>query len=184
MGVGELSDGTIAEAQRGDGAAFREIYLALAPAVAGYLRSHGSSDHEALTSEVFLTVHRRLPELTGGVRGLRTFVFSVAHARMVDEMRARARQPQVLEYDPADDPRSAPSAEDQAVVSLAAQTAIEMLSHLAESQREVVALRVVAGLTLEETAEATGRTVGAVKQLQRRGLIALRDLAVDRGVTL
>lgn len=182
--MGELSDGTIAEAQRGDGAAFRELYLALAPAVAGYLRSHGSSDPEALTSEVFLTVHRRLPELTGGARGLRTFVFSVAHARIVDELRTRSRAPQLLGYDAADDPRSAPSAEDQALVGLATHTAIEMLSKLAESQREVLALRVVAGLTLEETAEATGRTVGAVKQLQRRGLVALRAQVVERGVTL
>jgi RNA polymerase sigma-70 factor (ECF subfamily) len=182
--VGELSDDTVAEAQRGDGAAFREIYLALAPAVAGYLRSHGSADPDALTSEVFLTVHRRLPELTGGAKGLRTFVFSVAHARMVDEARARARGPQVVEYDPADDPRFDPSAEDEAVVSLGAQSAIEMLSHLVESQREVLTLRVVAGLTLEETAQATGRTVGAVKQLQRRGLVALRAQVVERGVTL
>jgi RNA polymerase sigma-70 factor (ECF subfamily) len=182
--VGGLSDRTVAEAQRGDGAAFREIYLALAPAVAGYLRSHGSTDHEALTSEVFLTVHRRLPELTGGVVGLRTFVFSVAHARMVDEVRRRARQPRTLEYDPTDDHRSTPSAEDLAVSGLASDAAVEMLGHLPESQREVVALRVVAGLSLEETAGATGRTVGAVKQLQRRGLVALRGLVAERGVTL
>ena len=182
--MGELTDGTVGDAQRGDGAAFREIWLALAPAVAGYLRAHGSSDPDGFTSEVFLTVHRRLPELSGGVRGLKTFVFSVAHARMVDEVRARARQPVVSEYDAAADPRESPSAEDLVVASQTSAAALEMLSQLPQSQREVVSLRVVAGLSLEQTAEATGRTVGAVKQLQRRGLIALRGLAVERGVTL
>jgi RNA polymerase sigma-70 factor (ECF subfamily) len=47
----------------------------------------------------------------------------------------------------------------------------------------VVALRTVAGLSLEETADVLGRSVGAIKQLQRRGLLGLRALAEERGVT-
>jgi DNA-directed RNA polymerase specialized sigma24 family protein len=35
----------------------------------------------------------------------------------------------------------------------------------------------VAGLTVEQSAEAMGKSEGAVKQLQRRALLKLRELA-------
>jgi RNA polymerase sigma-70 factor (ECF subfamily) len=61
---------------------------------------------------------------------------------------------------------------------------IELLAGLNEDQRTVVALRVVGQLSLEETADVTGKSVGAVKQLQRRGLLALRHRVLAReGVT-
>jgi RNA polymerase sigma-70 factor (ECF subfamily) len=40
----------------------------------------------------------------------------------------------------------------------------------------VVTLRIIGDLTLEQTAEVTGKTVASVKQLQRRGLLRLREL--------
>jgi RNA polymerase sigma-70 factor (ECF subfamily) len=51
------------------------------------------------------------------------------------------------------------------------QSAFEVLT---DDQRDVLALRIIANLTLEETADTVGKRVGAVKALQRRGLIALR----------
>jgi RNA polymerase sigma factor (sigma-70 family) len=51
-----------------------------------------------------------------------------------------------------------------------------LLDELGDDQRAVVMLRVVADLSLEQTAEVLGRSVGAVKQLQRRGLLRLRAL--------
>ncbi len=45
---------------------------------------------------------------------------------------------------------------------------------LTDGQRDVLALRMIAGLTLAETAELMGKKVGAVKQLQRRGLETLQ----------
>ena len=47
--------------------------------------------------------------------GLRTFVFSVAHARLVDDVRRRARRPAELPYEPELDDRHEPSAEHAAV---------------------------------------------------------------------
>ena len=50
------------------------------------------------------------------------------------------------------------------------------MQELNEDQRTVVTLRIIGDLTLEQTAEVTGKTVASVKQLQRRGLIRLREL--------
>lgn len=179
-----ITNDVLAAAQAGDATAFRTIYQELAPVVLGYLTAKGVTDPEAVTSDVFLAVLPRLDELTGGVPGLRTFVMSVAHARMVDDARRRRRQPPLHEYDPAGDPRVAASAEYEAIASISAAGIVELLDELPADQRDVLALRIVADLSIDAVAEIIHRSPGAVKQLQRRGLLGLRRLVLERGVTL
>ena len=55
-------------------------------------------------------------------------------------------------------------------------TTVELKSafeKLSESQSDVLGLRIIGQLTLEETASVLGKRVGAVKAAQRRGLLAL-----------
>ena len=52
----------------------------------------------------------------------------------------------------------------------------QLLEELGEEQRAVIMLRVLADLSLEQTAGVLGKSVGSVKQLQRRGLLRLREL--------
>lgn len=179
-----LSELEVASAVAGEPAALRRVYDVLSPALVAYLRSRGSEDPEGLTQDVFLALLPRLGQLHGGATGLRTLAFSLAHARLVDEMRRRATRPAVQPYEPSADPRSSASAEEQALSELRAVELYRLLAELNEDQRTVVALRVVAQLTLEETAEVVGKSIGAVKQLQRRGLLALRAaLHAREGVT-
>lgn len=172
----ELRDDIVRAAASGDPDAFRLVYDALAPRVLGYLRSRGVEDPEGVVSEVFLAVHPRLPGLSGGSSGLRTLVFSVAHARAVDDARRRSRRPASFSYEPEYDDRTTGSAEQIAVQSLEAERAMQLMQELNEDQRTVVTLRIVGDLSLEQTAKVTGKSVAAVKQLQRRGLIRLRSL--------
>lgn len=176
-------DDDVERAGHGDQQAFRRVYDALAPRVLGYLRARGVEDPEGLTSEVFLSLFPRLPGLRGGADGLRTLAFSIAHARVVDDVRRRARRPVSLPYDAEHDDRVSESAEHEAVRTVEAARAVAMMAYLGEDQRAVVTLRVVADLTLEQTAQVTGKTVPAVKQLQRRGLARLRELMADAGST-
>ena len=111
----DIGDDIVRAAAAGDPDAFRHIYDDLAPRVLGYLRSRGVEDPEGVVSEVFLAVHPRLAGLTGGSAGLRTLVFSVAHARAVDDARRRARRPASYSYDPEYDDRITGSAEQAAV---------------------------------------------------------------------
>ena len=178
----EIPDDIVRGAVSGDPDAFREVYAALAPRVLGYLRSRGVEDPEGLVSEVFLAVHPRLCKLTGGAAGLRTLVFSVAHARAVDDARRRSRRPSSSPYDPEYDDRVTGSAEQVAVESLEAERAMTLMRDLNEDQRTVVTLRIIGDLTLEQTAEVTGKTVASVKQLQRRGLARLRTLMTQSEV--
>ena len=50
------------------------------------------------------------------------------------------------------------------------------LQKVPEGQREVIMLRYILSLSVAETAAAVGRTEGAVKQLQLRGLASLKNL--------
>lgn len=171
-------------AQAGAPRALRALYAELAPRVHGYLRVRGAAEPEDLTSEVFLAVLPRLPQVTGGPPGLRSLLFSVAHARLVDSIRARSRQPAVVPYDPEDDRRRAVSAEAEAEVLLGLDRAWTLLDRLPASQRDVLALRLLGDLTVEQVAATLGTSEGAVKQLQRRGLLALRTAVEQDSVTL
>ncbi|HKC27276.1 MAG TPA: hypothetical protein VKB75_04630, partial [Jatrophihabitans sp.] len=93
------ADDVVRAAVHGDKDAFAMLWRELSPTVFAYLSARGAADPEALTSDVFLAVLPRLPELEGGAAGLRTFVFSIAHARLVDEFRRNARRPASVEFD-------------------------------------------------------------------------------------
>lgn len=178
----DIDDRVVRDAASGDQLAFRAVYDALAPKVLGYLRARGVEDPEGLTSEVFLALYPRLASVSGGATGLRTLVFSIAHARAVDDARRRARRPVNFSYDPEYDERTIDSAEQLAVLSLEAGRAVDLMQQLNDDQRTVVTLRIIGDLTLEQTADVTGKTVASVKQLQRRGLARLRTLMVAQEV--
>ena len=171
-------------AQLGQAWAISAVYEELAPRVQGYLRGRGAAEPEDLTSEVFLAVLPRLATVTGGAAGLLTFVFSVAHARLVDDLRRRGRREPATEFDEAQDRRVSSSAEDGALDQVATDGVRMVLAGLPENQRDVLLLRIVADLTVDQVAEAIGRSPGAVKQLQRRGLLLLKAQLADGRVTL
>jgi RNA polymerase sigma-70 factor (ECF subfamily) len=75
-------------------------------------------------------------------------------------------------------------AEDDALRSAGDERVRDLLGRLAPDQRDVMLLRIVADLTVENTAEALGKTPGAVKALQRRALRALRKEMSTEGVPL
>ena len=97
---------TLVAARAGRPWALRAVYEELAPRVHGDLRASGASEPEDLTSEVFLTVFSRLATLTGGAAGLRTLAFSVAHARLVDDLRRRSRRGETVSYETCHDGRT------------------------------------------------------------------------------
>jgi RNA polymerase sigma-70 factor (ECF subfamily) len=163
-------------ARRGESWALTEIWHRYSPAVMGYLRGRGITDAEDMTSEVFLQVFTRISRFRGDESDLRTFVFSVAHARYVDDRRRLARRGVDTEFDAADHGGASDSAEAEAIHRLATQRAVALIETLSPDQRDVLLLRIIADLSLEQTARVVGKKVGAVKALQHRGLAALRPI--------
>lgn len=177
-------DAVLARAQTGEAAAFQVLYEDLVRPVAAYLRSHGAQDVQDVTSEAFLGVFAGLPRFRGSQGDFRSWVFTIVHRKLVDSWRSAGRTPPGLPYDPELDSRSTGSAEDDALDALGDQRVQALLDQLSDDQRDVVLMRVVADLSIEQVAQALGKRPGAVKQLQRRGLLALRRALEAEGVTL
>jgi RNA polymerase sigma-70 factor (ECF subfamily) len=150
-----------------------EAYRTLAPAVLGYLRSQRVLEPEDVLGEVFVQVARDVGRFRGDEADLRRWVFSIAHNRMVDAWRRRQVRPIAADAPVPDEARAEPAFEEVETELVAA------LAALTRSQREVLVLRFVADLPLQDVARITHRPLTAVKALQRRGLAQLR-LAVDR----
>lgn len=100
----------------------------------------------------------------------------------MDDLRRRSRREPTTSFDPATDGRTAASSEDEALAGLATDEVRALFTTLPDAQRDVLLLRVVSDLSVEQVAAVIGRSTGAVKQLQRRGLLALREAYVQRGV--
>lgn len=166
---------TLEAARVGADWALDRIYRTLAPAVTAYLRLGGAEDPEDLTSEVFLGAFRGLGRFAGGEEDLRTWVFGIAHARLVDERRQMARRVPTTTSEGLDWPASAgPDVEAEAMAQLGLEELRSLCGCLAPDQSDVLLLRLAGDLSLEQVARALGKSAGAVKSLQHRGLDALR----------
>lgn len=189
MPLGASFDQVLWAAKADAGWALARLYDSLAPAVVGYLRRRRVRDPEDLTSEVFLAAFSRLRSFEGDEAQFRSFVFTIAYRRVVDDKRSQARAvtTEPLETAVAGENQGGHSeaAEDDALRSLGTELVEALLDGLPPDQRDVLALRVVADLTVEQVAGALGKQPGAVKALQRRALANLRrQLSEHMGVPL
>jgi len=175
----EIFATVLAAAQGGAGWAYTRLWEEYASAVAGFLSARGSRESEDLTSEVFLVVFDRLAEFRGDAAGFRSFIFSIAYRRLVDELRMRRRRGETVELLPEEDPRRASSAESEALERVATDETLKLLRSLTPDQRDVMILRIVADLTVEQVAEVLGKRPDAIKALQRRALTQLRKKMGD-----
>lgn len=148
--------------------------------VAGYLRVQGVRDHEDVTSEVFLGVFRGLAGFRGDEPAFRSWVFTIAHRRIVDDRRHRGRRPQEAPLGDGSEFVVGGDVEDEALAGLGSVWVGEAIAELTDDQRQVVALRILAGLSVEEVATITGKRAGAVRVLQHRAIERLRR-SLERG---
>lgn len=169
----EQLDALVDAARGGGDWAFERLWRELAPAVAGYLRGRGVPEADDVTSDVFLAAFGKIGDFEGDGARFRSWLFTIAHHRGVDALRRVSRAPDMQPYHPDEDPRRADSAEAQAQPSLESDEVRTLLATLSPDQADVMLLRVLGGLTIAEVAALTGRTEGAVKQLQRRAVVQL-----------
>ncbi len=163
----------VAAAQAGDPDALTAIYRAFAPRVFRYIafRVGASGEADDLTQQSFLKMIEALPRYQDRGLPFGAWLFRIVRNTVIDFERAR-REPLAL-----DDPtlvivdRSAladqRSAEDRAVLELA-------LASLTKDQRDVVACRFFADLSVAETGRLMDRGPATVRTLQARALAALR----------
>jgi RNA polymerase sigma factor (sigma-70 family) len=163
-------DDVLSAARAGAEWAWTRIYDELAPKVVGYLRARGAADPEDVAGEVFLQVVRGLPDFSGGKGEFSAWVFTIAHRRLVDDLRRRRRRPVEVAPDEAIERAVGGDVNEDAEARMADASVRAAIDELPPNQRSVVLLRIIGDLTIKEIARAVGKRPGAVKALQRRGL--------------
>jgi RNA polymerase sigma-70 factor (ECF subfamily) len=130
---------------------------------------------EECVAETFSRLLHALRRGRGPHAYLRAYLYRVAHNWITDQYR---RQPVTLADLDDDilsaDPDGMPERWAEANASQAQMR--RALSRLTADQRQVIALRFVEGITIEETAAALAKPPGAIKSLQYRALASLRRL--------
>ncbi len=170
------------DARAGGSHGFTAIYKWLGPEIKRFAVGRAARDADAVTNDAFFGAFNQLVSFEGDARAFRSWVFAIGRNRLIDQHRAEQRRPPVADDDSADG-RAAPSAEELALSGLGSERVATMLETLTEAQQEVLVLRLVSGLSLEETAEIVGRPVTAVKRLQARALDRLRRENRDEAVS-
>jgi RNA polymerase sigma factor (sigma-70 family) len=187
MSLGPTFETALAAARTGAEWAWALLYRDLAPSVLRYLRARGAAEAEDITGEVFVQVVRNLSQFRGSESDFRAWVFTIARNRLVDEARKQRRKPaeEAMDAEEARESAAGRMAGDSPAEAVEGPERLrEILSRLTPEQRDVLFLRVIAGLSLEETAQVLGKTPASVKRLQARGLNSLRRKIAQGTVSL
>ena len=85
-------DSILTAAQAGADWAWRKIYDDLYATVVGYFRVQGATDAEALASDVLLQLAKSVSSFSGSYDQFRSWVFTIAHNRLIDDRRRKGRR--------------------------------------------------------------------------------------------
>lgn len=164
-------------AQRGDQVALGELYESYFPRVYRYVATRLSTteDAEDVTEEIFL----RIIDNLGGFefRGLPfgAWVFRIARNEVVSHVRkqkVRSTTSPLDEFIPDANADHVTEVETALTIAVVRQAA----EKLPEAQRQVIALRFGAGLSVAETAQALKKTENNVKVLQHKAIAKLQTM--------
>lgn len=179
---GDDRDALISAAVKGDPAAIDRVFRWIRPLVLRYCRNRVGGQERTFTSaddvaqEVYIAALASLPSYRYQGRQFLAFVYGIAAHKVADARRSAARNRAEPVSEVPDTRDSADGPEEQIMNGEIAGQMTRLLHSVSDKQREILDLRVVLGLSAEETAEAVGSTPGAVRVTQHRALNRLREV--------
>lgn len=163
----------IARARTGDQRAFSAMFDTYQPVLARYLRAVSPAHADDVAAATWESVATSLTRFEGDGDGFRRWLFTIARRRLSDEVRRTARLAVVAGTEepepepPVDAPLDAPD------------WAGWVLTQIPTRQADAVALRVIGGLSIAETADVLGVSHENVRVLCHRGLRAIQRLLTE-----
>jgi len=173
-----------ARALTGEQGAVADLLAAVRRLVHRYCRARlgrlPGADHAAedAAQEVCIAVLTALPRYKDTGRPFEAFVYRIAANKVADAQRASYRSP-VPTDDVPDAATAEPGPEQLALDAFDAETVGRLLDTLPPKLREIITLRVGAGMSAEETGRALDMTAGAVRVAQHRAMQKLRKIALE-----
>ena len=175
MTLGHSFESVLEAAKLGADWAWAVLYGDIAGPVMGFFRSRGVADPEEAAGDVFFELARELVDFEGNEESFRTFVFVIAYKRHLTENRYSNRRLRTVLADQVLDRLQSSSEVMGAVPVLEVPDEVRRAFEILTSeQRDVLSLRIVAGLSVDQVAEVLNRGVKTVKNLQRRGMARVR----------
>lgn len=165
-------------ARTGDKDAFGLLYDHYQPSVYRFLyyRTRSQTLAEDLTSETFFRALRSMNNFRWQGKDFGAWLMTIARNLTTDHFKAGRTRLEMTTEDmtPHDDATEGP--EGAVIAGLTNEALLKALTELPTEQRECLIMRFLQGLSIAETAAALGRSDGAVKQLQLRGVRNLAKL--------
>jgi RNA polymerase sigma-70 factor (ECF subfamily) len=185
MKAGAAFESVLAAAKTGASWAWFGLYREIAGPVTGFFRARGVADPESATGDVFFELSRDLETFEGSEESFTTLVFDIAYRRLLVEERHPKRNARSAladrVLDRLQDEIEVVIDDTDGAIPSGVKAAFETLQ---PEQRDVLSLRVVAGLTVEQTAKVIGTDVDAVKSAQRDGLTRIQETMPPHVVTI
>ena len=171
-------------ARAGNASALSELYTLYFPRVYRYIlaRTGNTYDAEDLAEEVFMRVLEAIERFQWREAPFSAWLFRIAHNAVISQRRketARGRSSQLSEALAVDSQGPDELVENRLVLGDIREAA----EKLPEAQRQVIALRFAAGLSVAETARTMGKGEGNVKVIQHKAIVKLREMIGARKAT-
>jgi len=171
-------------ARRGDGRAAADLLARIRPGVLRYCWAHlgslgrGDQTPDDVAQDVCLAVFEALPRYQDRGLPFTAFVFRIAAHKVADAHRTASAAATVRPIETVPEPvADGLDPELRAVNADLSRRLLPLLNDLTDAQREIIVLRVAAGLSAEEVASVIGKTPAAVRMAQSRALARLRTWA-------
>ena len=165
-------------ARKGDADAFGMLYDHYQSSVYRFLfyRTRSSTLAEDLTSETFFRALRSMQSFRWQGKDFGAWLMTIARNLATDHFKAGRTRLELTTEDMGlhDDETEGP--ETSVLASLTNEILLKALTELPAEQKDCLIMRFLQGMSIAETADVLGRSEGAVKQLQLRGVRNLAKL--------
>lgn len=170
--------GLVELARGGDAEAFGLLYDHYQASVYRFLyyRTRSTVVAEDLCSETFFRALRNMSSFRWQGKDFGAWLMTIARNLATDHFKAGRTRLELTTEDMGQHDDATDGPESAVLASLTNEILLESLTQLPNEQRDCLIMRFLQGMSIAETAAALGRSDGAVKQLQLRGVRNLAKL--------
>jgi RNA polymerase sigma-70 factor (ECF subfamily) len=170
--------GLVELARGGDADAFGLLYDHYQPSVYRFLyyRTRSIVVAEDLTSETFFRALRNMSSFRWQGKDFGAWLMTIARNLATDHFKAGRTRLEMTTEDMGQHDDTTEGPENAVLASLTNEILLEALTELPNEQKDCLVMRFLQGMSIAETAQVLGRSEGAIKQLQLRGVRNLAKL--------
>jgi RNA polymerase sigma-70 factor, ECF subfamily len=168
-------------AQAGEKEAFATLYEEYFTPIYRYLYFRLANKEEAddLVQDVFVKAFATFHRFSTNSLSPLPYFYTIARNSLIDYYRKK-RPERMEEEEEFTIVSESGSIEEEVILEEAGEVLTESLALMPESEREILTLKFISGLTNPEVSQITGKNEAAIRQLQSRGLRRLREIFLKK----